>query len=88
MMTTKVMNHSEYQAKLLTVEFHSLEYIIKDCTAVLEAWRDHPNQGYYTDEIHYCLAEIRYRKDPKNAPLWWRKAMKKLMTELVREEVA
>jgi hypothetical protein len=85
-MMTKVMNHSEYQAKLMTRDFHSLEYTVKDCTAVLEAWRDHPNHGYYSDEIHYCLAEIRYRKDPKNAPLWWRKAIKKLMTESVREE--
>jgi hypothetical protein len=85
-MTTKVMNHSEYQQGLMTRDFHSLEYTVKDCTAVLEAWKDHPNQGYYTDEIHYCLAEMRYRLNPKNAPLWWRKAMKALMSELLRNE--
>ncbi len=82
-MVTKVMNHSEYQLGLMTKDFHSLEYTVNDCMAVLKAQPDNPNHGYYSDEIHYCLAEIRYRKNPKNAPLWWRKAMKKLMSEML-----
>ena len=84
-MTTKIMNHSEYQLTIMGVELHFLEYVIKDCTSVLEAWKDHPNTGYYADEIHYCLAEIRYRKNPLNAPHWWKQATKKRMKELVRK---
>ena len=69
-MGTKQMNHTEYQRNLVSLDFHALNHIIGDCKQViaLQPWND--NVGYYTDEIHYCSAELRYRLEPKNAPTW------------------
>lgn len=59
--TTKVMDHAFYQKKVRTMESSSLKYVIQDCKAVLEAWPEHPNGGYYADEIHYCAMELKRR---------------------------
>lgn len=64
------MNHTEYQRNLVHNCVHSLRHIIADCQQVIRLQPDNPNAGYYMDEIHYCSAEIRYRQDPKNAPMW------------------
>jgi hypothetical protein len=35
---------------------------IKDCRETLQAWPNHPNEGYYLDEMHICIAELRRRQ--------------------------
>lgn len=61
-MTTKVMNHSEYQKKVKKMSVVELRHVINDCRAVLQAWPQHPNEGYYLDEIHYCSMELARRQ--------------------------
>lgn len=41
-----------------------LLYTIEDCKEVLAVWIDHPNLGYYSDEICYCSMELA-RRDRK-----------------------
>lgn len=60
-MSTKVMDHAEYQARVKKMDYAALKHVIADCRAVLEIWPDHPNGGYYWDEIHYCAAELKRR---------------------------
>ena len=60
---SKVMNHAEYQNKVRKMDDEALKFVIADCQKVLEAWRDHPNGGYYSDEIHYCSMELRNRSE-------------------------
>ena len=64
------MNHAEYQKNLVGNCYHSLNYIIADCKQVIELQPWNSNVGYYTDEMHYCNAELRYRSEPRNAPTW------------------
>jgi len=69
-MGTKHMQHSEYQRYAATLSNHSLNYIIADCQQVIELQPWNSNTGYYSDEMHYCSAELRYRLEPKNSPTW------------------
>lgn len=62
---SKVMNHSEYIRKTRGMSDDSLRFVINDCRTVLADWPDHPNAGYYQDEIHYCGMELTRRR--KNA---------------------
>lgn len=65
------MQHDDYQRNLVVKPTESLLEIIRQCTDVIRLQSDfNPNIGYYTDEIHYCHAEMRYRQEPKNAPMW------------------
>ena len=67
----KIMQHDAYQKNLVGKPTESLMEIIRQCTDVIRLQSDfNPNIGYYTDEIHYCHAEMRYRQEPKNAPTW------------------
>ena len=67
----KIMQHDTYQKNLVGTPTESLMEIIRQCTDVIRLQSDfNPNIGYYTDEIHYCHAEMRYRQEPKNAPMW------------------
>jgi len=58
----KVMNHSEYQARLRQKSMAELHFIAKDAAAAARAMPDSPNTGYYLDEMHYALMEIRRRQ--------------------------
>lgn len=59
----KVMNHTEYQNNCKDMDLESLKYVAKDADAAARTGRDfNPNVGYYEDEVHYCLAEIRRRE--------------------------
>ena len=63
--TEKIMDHSEYPKSLRNKQEVSLRYIMRDCRAVVDAWRAygeyHPNEGYYLDEISYGGAELTRR---------------------------
>lgn len=61
--------HSEYQQSLKSRDLASLEYIIADCQAAIDAMPDNPKAGQYADEIHYCRAEIARRQSQPKAQL-------------------
>ena len=63
------MDHSAYIAKTRTLSDAQLLYIIKDAREAIEANPDNPKAGHYADEIHYCAAEIKRRKDELKAAL-------------------
>ena len=59
---SKTMNHAEYKAACRQNTSAGLRAIIADCFATLRAWGpDHPNEGYYLDEISYCGMELKRR---------------------------
>lgn len=60
-MQTKTINHTDYQKRLRKLSIEALRYIVKDVRETLEAWPNHPNGGYYLDEIIYCEQELRRR---------------------------
>jgi len=60
--TEKIMDHSEYQKRVRRMDDEALKFVIADCNAVLDAWRGHPNAGYYLDEICYCGQELGRRR--------------------------
>ena len=37
-------------------------YALADIRAVLQAWPDHPNSGWYADEAHTVNAELKRRR--------------------------
>ena len=59
-MTTKRINHVEYPIKLQEKTIEDILYIIEDCKKSINTNSD--NSGYYADEIHYCVAELKRRK--------------------------
>ncbi len=59
--TEKIMNHSEYQKRVRKMDDEALKFVLADCRAVLDAWKDHPNASYYLDEINYCGQELGRR---------------------------
>jgi hypothetical protein len=61
-MPTKTMDHNKYQKRVRKMSTEQLRYTIQDCQETLKAWPDCENHGYYTDEIHYCSAELRNRQ--------------------------
>lgn len=60
----KQMNHAEYQKNLKSKSVDELTYIIQDATDAANAAQgmQSSNEGYYRDEVHYCLAELRRRQ--------------------------
>jgi len=42
-----------------------LLYAVKDIREVIRVWPDHPNGGWYADELHTVGAEINRRKNPR-----------------------
>ena len=61
-MIIKTMDHNKYPKQLKKKSVAQLYFIIKDCKETLQAWPDHPNYGYYLDEIHYCAQELVKRQ--------------------------
>ena len=59
---TKHMDHAEYQRKLKHKTVAELQFIIKDATEAQQVNPTNDNNGYYADEVHYCLAELRKRR--------------------------
>ena len=57
------INHKDYLAKVKKLDKVVLEYIIKDATAARNAMPEGYKAGYYEDEIHYCNAELKRRRD-------------------------
>lgn len=55
------MNHTEYPKRLKSLDIQSLKYIIQDCREAMNSLPNNPNNGYYQDEIHYCVMEISRR---------------------------
>jgi hypothetical protein len=62
MFATKFIDHSAYSKKVKKMTEAELLFTIKDCKEVLAVWNDHPNNGYYSDEICYCSTELHRRK--------------------------
>jgi len=58
----KKMNHAEYQIALTKKTSDQLVFIAKDAREAVKAMPDGENAGYYADEVHYCLQEIRRRQ--------------------------
>lgn len=58
---SKTINHTEYPLSLKSKTDAELRGIIIQCNNVLTAWKDHPNAGYYLDEISYCAMELKIR---------------------------
>lgn len=62
----KTMNHSDYQKSLKKKSIEQLLFIAKDAGEALNTNPNNPNNGYYADEIHYTVAELKrkgYYKD-------------------------
>jgi len=57
------INHAEYQRRVHTLPSSSLRYIIQDAREAIAANPGGPKDGYYTDEVLYCAAELRRRGD-------------------------
>lgn len=57
------INHIEYPKKLKNFSDESLRFIIKDCQEAISAMPDNPKNGYYADEINYCVMELNNRKN-------------------------
>jgi hypothetical protein len=58
----KEMNHAEYIKKTRTMSSIKLRFIIKDCQEAIQAMPNGINEGYYQDEIHYCVMELNRRE--------------------------
>jgi hypothetical protein len=58
----KRMNHGEYRKQLKEKTVAELQFIIKDAGEAIAANPDNPNNGYYTDEIHYAYMELKRRQ--------------------------
>ena len=56
------INHTQYQIKVKSLSSESLRFIIKDCKEAINAMPNNPKNGYYQDEIHYCVMELNKRK--------------------------
>ena len=56
------INHTQYQKKVKSLSTESLRFIIKDCKEAINAMPNNPKNGYYQDEIHYCVIELNKRK--------------------------
>ena len=62
MAVLKKMDHTQYPKDLRKKDNAALTFILKDAQEAIKAYPDNPNAGYYQDEIHYTLAEIRRRE--------------------------
>jgi len=58
----KKMNHAEYQIALTKKTGDELAFIAKDAQEAAQAMPNGVNAGYYADEAHYCLQELRRRQ--------------------------
>jgi len=58
---SKQMDHAEYEAKVTTMSDSALLFTIQDAKEAVDAMPFGENAGYYTDEMHYCAAELRNR---------------------------
>ena len=56
------INHSDYQKKVKTLSIESLRFIIRDCQEAINSMPNNPKNGFYQDEIHYCVMELNKRK--------------------------
>lgn len=61
MSAIKLMDHITYTRKIKRLTYAELMFTIKDCRETLRIWPEHPNSGYYLDEIYYCSDEIKRR---------------------------
>jgi len=59
--STKHMDHAGYQESLKTKTDDELRHIIKDADEASRANPDNLNNGYYQDEMHYALMELKLR---------------------------
>jgi hypothetical protein len=62
MIAPSQLDHAAYAARCRRLSAAELLFTIEDCRQSLAAWPDSPNAGRYTDEIHYCSAEILRRE--------------------------
>jgi hypothetical protein len=61
MVGDKKMDHGKYQKACKNKSETELRYIIQDASEAIAANPDNPNNGYYTDEIHYAGMELHRR---------------------------
>lgn len=59
------IDHKNYPKKLKSLDISALHYIIKDCQEAINAMPNNPKNGYYADEINYCLMELSNRKNKR-----------------------
>jgi len=58
----KTMEHGAYQRRLKSKTTSELQYIAKDANEAATVNPSGENAGYYADEVHYALAELKRRK--------------------------
>lgn len=59
------IDHTNYPKRLKGLDSEALRFIIKDCREAINALPDNPKNGYYADEINYCVMELHRRKISK-----------------------
>ncbi len=57
------IDHTNYPKRLKGLDSEALRFIIKDCREAINALPDNPKNGYYADEINYCVMELHRRKN-------------------------
>jgi len=56
------IDHINYPKRLKNLDSEALRFIIKDCREAINALPGNPKNGYYADEINYCVMELYKRK--------------------------
>ena len=60
------IDHTNYPKRLKGLDSEALRFIIKDCREAINSLPDNPKNGYYADEINYCVMELHRRKNKVN----------------------
>lgn len=58
----KTMDHAAYQRGLKHKSPAELQFIAKDANEAATVHPQGENAGYYADEVHYALAELKRRQ--------------------------
>lgn len=61
----KKMDHAAYQKGLRSKTDEELQFIAKDANEAATVNPQGVNAGYYADEVHYALAELKRRQGRK-----------------------
>ncbi len=68
MMTKDAYDFAARKTLYRTVSSDSLRYIATDIRLTLDAWPDHPNAGWYLDDLHTVGDELNRRKRRDTCP--------------------
>lgn len=73
------IDHTNYPKRLKGLDSEALRFIIKDCREAINALPDNPKNGYYADEINYCVMELHRRKNKVNWRAFTRRNHRKVV---------